>query len=124
MPKVFGLNFDAKNLKDLYEQSKFILFKNKIKINPDCKKFLNIENLSLINDLSKILINIEWTRDSLNEKIKAFAIDKNRDFKDIANLIRIAIVGTTNSPGIIDMMLIIGKNEIIDRLDILENTNE
>ena len=42
------------------------------------------------------------------------------DFKDVAKLIRIAIVGTTNSPGIYDMMLVLGKLEVIRRFTILE----
>ena len=46
--------------------------------------------------------------------------NKKIDFKDVAKLIRIAIVGTTNSPGIYDMMLVLGKLEIIRRFTILE----
>ena len=49
------------------------------------------------------------------EAIKTFALKNNKEFKDMAKLIRIAIVGTSNSPGIYDMMIVLGKSEVIRR---------
>ena len=64
--------------------------------------------------------NIEWVKDNINKTIKSFALENNKDFKDIAKLIRIAIVGSSNSPGIYDMMIVLGKIEVIRRFTILE----
>ena len=46
--------------------------------------------------------------------------DQDKEFKDMAKLIRIAIVGTSNSPGIYDMMIVLGKTEVIRRFTSLE----
>ena len=54
------------------------------------------------------------------ETIKTYSLEKKIEFKDMAKLIRIAIVGTTNSPGIYDMMLVLGKFEVVRRFTILE----
>ena len=74
-----------------------------------------------------ILINLATSLKSMffsEEKVLIvsimFSFEKKIDFKDVAKLIRIAIVGTTNSPGIYDMMLVLGKLEIIRRFTILE----
>ena len=65
-----------------------------------------------------------WSKENINETIRSFAIINNVDFKDIAKLIRIAIVDTTISPGISDMMIVLGKSEVIRRFTNLENCND
>ena len=60
------------------------------------------------------------SKENLIETIKTYSFEKKIEFKDVAKLIRIAIVGTTNSPGIYDMMLVLGKLEVIRRFNILE----
>ena len=86
--------------------------------------FVSIEvankNLLMIKNLAIKLENIKWSKETIIETIKTFSFEKKIDFKDVAKLIRIAIVGTTNSPGIYDMMLVLGKLEIIRRFTILE----
>ena len=114
------LKIRAKNFKELYNQASFILIKDKIKIDEECKNLINGFNLKLIKKLSKELTNVNWINDSVNNLIKSFAKKNNVDFKDIAKLIRIAIVGRSNSPGIIDMMIVLGKSETIRRFNILE----
>ena len=56
----------------------------------------------------------------MNNTIKSFSLKHNKEFKYMAKLIRIAIVGTSNSPGIYDMMIVLGKTEVIRRFTSLE----
>ena len=114
------LKIRSKNFNELYQQSEFILIKDHIKISKENKKYLNNQNLLIIKNLSNKLKNIKWSKETIIETIKTFSFEKKIDFKDVAKLIRIAIVGTTNSPGIYDMMLVLGKLEIIRRFTILE----
>ena len=114
------LKIRSKNFNELYQQSEFILINDNIKISKENKKYLNNQNLLIIKNLSNKLKNIKWSKETIIETIKTFSFEKKIDFKDVAKLIRIAIVGTTNSPGIYDMMLVLGKLEIIRRFTILE----
>ena len=114
------LKIRSKNFNELYQQSEFILIKDHIKISKENKKYLNNQNLLIINNLANKLKNIKWSKETIIETIKTFSFEKKIDFKDVAKLIRIAIVGTTNSPGIYDMMLVLGKLEVIRRFTILE----
>ena len=59
---------------------------------------------------------IEKTLESIQLNLEGH----NKEFKDMAKLIRIAIVGTSNSPGIYDMMIVLGKTEVIRRFTSLE----
>ena len=109
------LKVRSKNFKELYEQSKFIIIKDEIKVSDDYKNLLTKDNIELIKSLSEKLKNIKWLKYDMNNTIKSFALKNNKEFKDIAKLIRIAIVGTSNSPGIYDMMIVLGKSEVIRR---------
>ena len=73
------------------------------------------QNLLIIKNLADKLKNIKWSKEDIIETIKSFSSEKNVDFKDVAKLIRIAIVGASNSPGIYDMMIVLGKSEVIRR---------
>ena len=114
------LKIRSKNFNELYQQSEFILIKDNVKISKENKKYLNNQNKLIIKCLANKLKNIKWSKETIIETIKTFSFEKKIDFKDVAKLIRIAIVGTTNSPGIYDMMLVLGKLEIIRRFTILE----
>ena len=114
------LKIRSKNFNELYQQSEFILIRDNIKISEENKKYLNNKNLLTINNLANKLKNIKWSKENIIETIKTFSFEKKIDFKDVAKLIRIAIVGTTNSPGIYDMMLVLGKLEVVRRFTILE----
>ena len=114
------LKIRSKNFYELYKQSKFILIKDIITLNEESKELITNKNILLIKALSEKLKNIKWAKDNINKTIKSFALENNKDFKDIAKLIRIAIVGSSNSPGIYDMMIVLGKIEVIRRFTILE----
>ena len=110
----------SKNFQELYEQAKFILIRDLSKVSDEYKDLLNEDNIELIKSLSKLLKNIKWKKEDINNTIKSFSLKHNKEFKDMAKLIRIAIVGTSNSPGIYDMMIVLGKTEVIRRFTSLE----
>ena len=109
------LKIRSKNFQELYEQTKFIIIKDVSKASDDYKNLFTDDNIELIKSLSAQLKNIKWIKENINDTIKSFALKNNKEFKDMAKLIRIAIVGTTNSPGIYDMMIVLGKSEVIRR---------
>ena len=114
------LKIRSKNFQELYEQAKFILINDVSKVSDEYKDLLNEDNIELIKLLSKKLKNIKWIKEDINNTIKSFSLKNNKEFKDMAKLIRIAIVGTSNSPGIYDMMIVLGKTEVIRRFTSLE----
>ena len=43
--------------------------------------------------------------------------------KDIAQILRVALTGTTNSPGIFEVLVALGRDEALGRIrDVLEGT--
>ena len=106
----------AKTLEDIYQNAQYILNDN-IQI--------SIEDLKLIDDLSKKIL-----KDFLNKYKKMTKIDKNSiekiikeliekhktNFKEVGQPLRIALTGSKFGPGIYDIILSLEKDEILKRL--------
>ena len=104
-------------MEDIYQNAQYILNEN-IQI--------SIEDLKLIDDLSKKIL-----RDFLNKYRKMTKIDKisiekiikeliekhKTNFKEVGQPLRIALTGSKFGPGIYDIILSLEKSEILRRLD-------
>jgi Glutamyl- and glutaminyl-tRNA synthetases len=70
--------------------------------------------LSIIDVLQK---EENFTHDSLASAIKTLAKDLGLKLVDLAQPIRISLVGTSASPGIFELLEIFGKAESLKRLN-------
>ncbi|HCY85493.1 MAG TPA: glutamate--tRNA ligase, partial [Desulfobacteraceae bacterium] len=81
------------------------------------KKFLKPETADLLN---RCATNIEaladYTHDSLETLFKSVMEDTGLGFGKIAQPLRVAVTGTTVSPGIFEMLLALGKDKTVDRI--------
>ena len=106
-----------KNFNELYVQASFLIIGKLFKINADCLELITKTSLSLLRELTNRLNNVIWEREIINETIKLLAKEYQIAYKEVAQMVRIAIVGKLNSPGIVDMMLALGRPEIINRFN-------
>ena len=81
------------------------------------KKFLKPETADLLN---RCAANIEaladYTHDSLETLFKAVMEETGLGFGKIAQPLRVAVTGTTVSPGIFEMLLVLGKERTVNRI--------
>ncbi len=85
--------------------------------------------LKIINDgggevVSKLIPTLEsivdWQTETIKESVKSFAKDNELKLGKIAQPLRASLTGSTISPGIFDILYILGKEETIERLTNLE----
>ena len=106
-----------KNFNELYDQASFLMVGKSFKIDTDCLELITKASFSLLRELTNRLNNVIWEREIINETIKLLAKEHQITYKEVAQMVRIAIVGKLSSPGIVDMMLALGKTEIINRFN-------
>ena len=106
----------AKTLEDIYQNSQYILQHN-IKISPEDSKLLDASSKTIIKDfLSEFEKMSKITKENL-EKIVNGLIDKHKtNFKGVGQPLRIALTGSRFGPGIYNILLSLGKAEIVKRL--------
>lgn len=64
-----------------------------------------------------LMADTKWTKDSLKEKCQKFAEDNDIKFPLTMQTLRAGVVGTFNSPGVFDMLEILGKDEFAVRVN-------
>jgi glutamyl-tRNA synthetase len=110
-----GLKERAKTLLELKAAAGF-LFEAPA---PDekARQILNSEGVSLLRIISPVLTaNSQWTSSSLETDVKRFAAEHNLKLGHIAQPLRAALTGTNISPGIFDVMSVLGKAETMQRI--------
>jgi glutamyl-tRNA synthetase len=110
-----GLKERAKTLLELKAAAGF-LFDTP---DPDekARQILNSEGVSLLRTISPVLAaNTQWTSSSLETDVKRFAAEHSLKLGQIAQPLRAALTGTNTSPGIFDVMSVLGKAETMQRI--------
>ena len=109
----------AKTLKEFAEKSRLILDEPQDYNQKAVKKFLKAEAIGIAKDFLNYLTVYKEDLNNSNDYeifISKFLEEKNLKLKDIAQIIRISIVGSAVSPSIYDIMAIVGQNELIKRI--------
>lgn len=82
------------------------------------QKFLTREKAGWLRDLRGALASTEpFVRDEIAKTMPAFAEAKGLAMKDIGQPTRVALTGRTATPGLDDVMEVLGKDETLARLD-------
>ena len=109
----------AKSVVDMLEQSRpFIVEASFLSYDENAvKKFLTEETKPLLEEIAgRIEAMDEYSEKGLEDVHRQFLEDKDIKFKVIAQPIRVAIVGTTKSPGLFETMMVLGKDETLARI--------
>ena len=107
----------AKNLIELADGSLF-LFKNRpLGLDERAASLLDDDARNLLKSIHAALNDLEdWTLEATEESIKAIAEAAELGLGKLAQPMRAALTGSTSSPGIFDVLVLLGKQESLDRL--------
>ena len=106
----------AKTLEDIYNNSKYIL-NDEVIFNEDDKSLINDDAKKIIELFKKYILELEiFNRDNLEQIINKLIKSNNTNFKGVGQPLRISLTGSKFGPGIYDIILSLGKDEVIKRL--------
>ena len=80
------------------------------------EKFLTPETGAVLKDLSERIASGEFTSDGLHADFEKIMEERGIKMGAIAQPVRVALTGGTVSPGIFEVMEILGKEEVLKRL--------
>ena len=114
---MYCLKERAKTFPELLDKAQFILANRPIR--PDEKAAAQLDAVSrgILNELTPHLQNANWSRNDLEEAANAFAASKDIKFGKLAGPMRAALAGRTATPSVFDMMLVLGREESLARLN-------
>lgn len=112
-----GLKERAKTLLELVESSNFIFADRPLQMEPKAVAVLTPETRKLIGELRSALEAVNpWTAETAETAMRTFAEAKNLKLGAIAQPLRVALTGRTTSPGIFDVLAVLGRQTCLERL--------
>ncbi|WP_353288024.1 glutamate--tRNA ligase [Wolbachia endosymbiont (group B) of Gerris lacustris] len=105
----------ANYLTQLLDLAKFYI---QVDLSEEAQQIIK-SNLGIIKLLASFLSNVsdeDWNKNFLSSQIKEFSELHNIKMSDVYHSLRAPITGVMDAPGIIDIMVILGKDECIKRL--------
>jgi glutamyl-tRNA synthetase len=107
----------AKTLLDLIDGASFILSDRPIDLDDKAKALLSPEARALLGEITAELTAVEpWTPEATEQAVRTFAERKGAKLGAVAQPLRAALTGRTTSPGIFEVLNLLGKSESLARL--------
>ncbi|KNG92982.1 glutamate--tRNA ligase [Pseudaestuariivita atlantica] len=107
----------AKTFPELIEKAHFVLTDTPVV--PDEKSGAALDNVSrgILTELTPQLRDASWTRDDLEAVLGTAAESHGLNFGKLAAPLRAALAGRSATPSVYDMMLVLGRDESVARID-------
>jgi glutamyl-tRNA synthetase len=107
----------AKTLLDLIEGANFLLADRPIGLDDKATALLTPEARSLLAEVGAELTAVEpWTPEATEPAVRAFAELRSLKLGAVAQPLRAALTGRTTSPGIFEVLSLLGKAESLARI--------
>jgi glutamyl-tRNA synthetase len=112
-----GLKPRANTVIALAESALFYVAKPPLAMTEKATKLLDSDAKSMLSALVAALrAATDWSETELETELRAFAEGRDLKFGKVAQPLRAALTGSTASPGIFEVMVILGRNEVLSRL--------
>ena len=107
----------AKTFPELLDKARYIMVSRPISRDEAAEKALDTVSRGILKSLTPRLQTASWTKEDLEAILNATAEENGIGFGKLAAPLRAALAGRTVSPSVYDMMLVIGQDETIARLE-------
>ena len=106
----------AKTLDDIYKNFQYIV-QNKVTFNQDDVKLIDNKAKKIVSEFSNNISNIEkLNKENLEPIINSLIKTNETNFKGVGQPLRIFLTGSKFGPGIYDIIISLGKDEVLKRL--------
>jgi glutamyl-tRNA synthetase len=107
----------AKTLVDLIDGAHFLLADRPLPLDEKASALLTPEAKGLLGEVAPELSAVEpWTAEATEQAVRAFAERRGAKLGAVAQPLRAALTGRTTSPGIFEVLVLLGKSESLARI--------
>ncbi len=114
---MYCLKDRARTFPELLEKANFLLTNRPIEPDEKVSKAMDTVSIGILNELTPHLQNASWNRDTLEAIVQSLAEAHQTKLGKLAGPLRAALAGRSVTPSVFDMMLVLGREETIARLD-------
>ena len=111
------LKVRAKDLNDLAEGAAFLFKQRPLDLSEKAQKILDAEARGRLAAVyARLDRELDWTIEALEASLKAMAEELELGLGKLAQPLRAALTGQTTSPGIFDVLVLLGRDESLARI--------
>ena len=115
-PSLSFLKNKAKTLEDIYNNAKYIIF-DEVKFGDEDLKLIDEEAKKIITEFSsKVALISNFNKEILEPIVNELIKKYETNFKGVGQPIRVALTGSKFGPGLYDIIISLGKEEVEKRL--------
>ncbi len=108
----------AHTLNELADGTRFLFDKRPLAMDPAAEALLTPEARSLLNAAHGALAGVgSWEHDEIEQSIRQVADEQGVKLGKLAQPLRAALTGRTTSPGIFDVLALLGQGESLKRIE-------
>lgn len=112
------LKVRSKNLNEVVEGTGFLFAQTPLAMTEKAESLLEGDARAILRKIYEALrAENDWTSEALEATTKALAEAQGLGLGKLAQPMRAALTGTTTSPGIFDVLVLLGRDEALARLD-------
>ena len=111
-----GLKERAKTLVELQTSCAYLFATRPLSMDEKAKVLLDEEGKAALKNLLNVLDGVEWTAPMLEAAVKSHAEATGIKLGKFAQPLRAALTGTSTSPGIFDVLAVLGRAEAVGRI--------
>lgn len=102
---------------EMVDLAEIYIIENKPEIQQDAADILKNTDRSLIDSVKDMISKLEhFDHDTINSSLKSFAEKSELKLGDVMKPLRCMITGRVNSPSVFEIMAIIGKDAVLNRI--------
>ncbi len=102
---------------DLIDLAQFIYVERPLPIDEAATKQLSDDNRRMLREVATALTALsDWSTDAISDRVRSFAEERELKLGKVAQPLRAALTGRTVSPGVFEVMELIGREESLARI--------
>ncbi|MEO8558865.1 MAG: glutamate--tRNA ligase [Rhodospirillales bacterium] len=112
-----GVKQRSRTLNELSDNLRFYAKHGAIELDAKAAAVLTADNRALLRDVLTVLNGVvDWTEASLEAAVKIFAESRGVKLGNVAQPLRAALTGSSVSPGIFEVLAVLGREDSLARL--------
>jgi glutamyl-tRNA synthetase len=113
-----GLKERAKTLVELADSAKYLFAQRPLALDEKASGLLNEEGLSVLSGVLPVLSAVsDWTAEALDAAVRVYAEKTGLKLGKIAQPLRAALTGRATSPGVFDVLAVLGREQSLGRIE-------
>jgi glutamyl-tRNA synthetase len=113
-----GLQLRAKTLVELADSALYLVATRPLAMDEKAAGILNVEGIEMLRAVSPLFKAAnDWTATGLDAIVRQLAEEKNLKLGKVAQPLRAALTGRSTSPGVFDVLEVLGREESLGRIE-------